>query len=101
MTRIRLAPEARTDLDNIWLYVARGSGSEDAATRMVEAITSKFALFSRFPFIGKSLQAEKHPHVRTFPVHHYVIFYRPTGTELRILRVIHASRDAFAEFVEP
>jgi plasmid stabilization system protein ParE len=36
MTRIRLSPAARTDLDEIWLYVASETGSEITATRLVE-----------------------------------------------------------------
>lgn len=99
MTRIRLAPAACRDLDEIWLYVARESGSEDAATRVVERIVEKFALFARFPFTGRSIAEDRHPNVRTFSADHYLIFYRPTGSEIRILRVIHSSRDAAAQFL--
>jgi hypothetical protein len=35
----RVAPQAGTDLDDIWLYVARESGSMDVATRLIDAIT--------------------------------------------------------------
>lgn len=99
MKRIRLAPAARRDLDEIWVYIARESGSEDAATRVLERIAEKFALFARFPFIGRETAAERHPDVRTFLADGYVIFYRPAGSEIRILRVIHARRDAMAEFL--
>ncbi|HWG19142.1 MAG TPA: type II toxin-antitoxin system RelE/ParE family toxin [Terracidiphilus sp.] len=99
MTRIRLAPAARRDLDEIWLYVARESGSEDAATRVVERIIEKFAMFARFPFIGRSIAADRHPDVRTFPADRYVIFYRPAGGEIRILRILHASLGAVTEFL--
>lgn len=98
--RIRLAPQARSDLDAIWLYVAREGGSEDAATRVVQSITGKFALFARFPFVGKSLGSERHSDVRTFVVQQHLIFYQPLAAEIRILRVIHASRDALAVFAE-
>jgi toxin ParE1/3/4 len=96
--RIRLAPQARSDLDAIWLYIARDSGSEDAATKVVESISLKFALFARFPFIGKTLGLDKHPEVRTFAAPPHLIFYRPSAEEIRILRVIHGSRDAIAVF---
>jgi len=92
--RIRIPPQARADLDGIWLYIARESGSPDTATRAVESIVDKFALFSKFPHIGKSLEAESRPNVRTFPVGNYVIFYSVRPGEIRILRIIHASRDA-------
>lgn len=98
--RIRVAPQARADLDSIWLYAARETGSDAAATRLVEAITSKFALFTRFPHIGKSLGTDRHSDVRTFAMDRHLIFYRPLSGEIRILRVIHASRDALAVFQE-
>lgn len=98
--RIRLAPQARTDLDAIWLYVACESGSQESATRSIVAITSKFALFASFPYIGKSLESELRPQVRTFPVGNHLIFYSVKTSEIRILRIIHSSRDAYAIFME-
>jgi toxin ParE1/3/4 len=98
--RIRVAPQARADLDEIWLYIARESGNHAIATRVVGSITDRFGLFSRFPNIGKSLESELRPNVRTFPVNSYVIFYSVRPGEVRILRIIHARRDAQAIFVE-
>lgn len=36
----RVAPQAEADLDDIWLFIARESGSIPAATRLIDAITS-------------------------------------------------------------
>jgi plasmid stabilization system protein ParE len=44
--RIRLAPQAREDLDATWLYIARESGSQAVATRVVSSITDKFGVSS-------------------------------------------------------
>jgi len=47
-----VAPQAEADLDDIWLYVARESGSMDVATRIVDSITDRFCfgkLSSRRP----------------------------------------------------
>jgi plasmid stabilization system protein ParE len=96
--RIRLAPQARSDLDEIWLFIARDSQSAVRATRVVESITGKFALFAQFPSIGKSLDSVSRPHIHTFPVSNYVIFYSVKHHEVRILRIIHASRDAYSVF---
>jgi toxin ParE1/3/4 len=98
--RIRLAPRARADLDEIWLYIARESGSQAIATRTVASITDKFGLFAKFPHVGKSLESELRPNVRTFPVNSHMIFYSTKPGEIRILRIIHASRDAQAVFFE-
>jgi toxin ParE1/3/4 len=96
--RIRIAPQARADLDAIWLHIARDAASESIATHLIESIVAKFALFARFPFIGRTLASERHLDVRSFAVHQYVVFYRPLPSEIRILRVIHTSRDAFFLF---
>lgn len=98
--QIRLAPQARTDLDAIWLYMAQESGSEAPANRLIAAIAERFQMLARFPYIGKSQEAELRAHIRTFPVGKHLIFYSIRPDELRILRVIHASRDAYAVFTQ-
>jgi hypothetical protein len=35
----RRAPEADTELDDIWLYIAKKSGSMDIADRLIDSIT--------------------------------------------------------------
>jgi toxin ParE1/3/4 len=96
--RIRLAPQARADLDAIWLYLAQESGNQELATRVVNLVTDKFALFVKFPHIGKSMESELRPNIRTFPVSNYLIFYSVKPEEIRILRILHNSRDAHAVF---
>lgn len=98
--RIRLAPQARADLDEIWLYVAQESGSISTATRLIDSIAGKFTLLAQHPFIGRSLESHLRPGVRTFSAGNYLIFYSLRAEELRILRIIHASRDAFSVFAQ-
>jgi toxin ParE1/3/4 len=98
--RIRLAPQARSDLDEIWIYVARNSGSLEVATRHVDSIVRSFGLLARFPLIGRSLEASKRPDIRPLVAGNYIVFYRPIESEIRVLRVIHAARDAYALFME-
>jgi plasmid stabilization system protein ParE len=50
----RIAPRAETDLDDIWLYVARESASMDAVTRLVDSITERFFLLASFPYLGRA-----------------------------------------------
>jgi methenyltetrahydromethanopterin cyclohydrolase len=38
----RVAPEAEVELDNIWYYVAKASGSIEAADRVIDTITERF-----------------------------------------------------------
>jgi plasmid stabilization system protein ParE len=98
--RIRLALQARTDLDLIWLFVARESGNHEIASRVVGSIVDKFSLFAKFPYIGKTLASERHPNVRIFPASNYLIFYSIQPEEIRVLRIIHASRDVQAIFAD-
>lgn len=95
--KIRIASAARGDIDAIWLSLAQNSGP-DVATALLEALAEKFSLFARFPGIGRPLDAGQVHGVRTFAIDRYMIFYRHTESEIRILRVIHTSRDAFAVF---
>jgi len=52
MSEFRLAPEAEAELDDIWLYIARGSGSTDIATRVIDNITDCFWLLATYPYLG-------------------------------------------------
>ena len=45
----RVAPLAEADLDDIWLYVARESGSLETANRLIDRLTDRFLLLASFP----------------------------------------------------
>ena len=65
MSEFRLAPEAEAELDDIWLHIARESGSLDIATRVVEASTGRFWLLARYPFMGRRRDEDLRPGLRT------------------------------------
>jgi plasmid stabilization system protein ParE len=96
--RILGAPQASADLDAIWLYIAQEGASPTIATRIIGSITDKFGLFARFPHIGESLKSHLRPNTRTFTVNNHMIFYSVKAGEIRILRIIHTSRDVHAIF---
>lgn len=54
MSEFRLSPEAESQLDGIWLYIARESGSIDVATRVVDGFTEHLWLLARYPYMGAS-----------------------------------------------
>jgi plasmid stabilization system protein ParE len=68
MGGFRLSPEAEADLDDIWLYVARESGSIDAANRLIDSLTVRFVLLARHPHIGRQRDADLRPGLRSFSV---------------------------------
>ena len=92
----RLAPEVETQLDEIWYYTARESGSTQIANRLIDSITERFFLLAGFPHAGR-LRSDLRPKLRSFPVGDYVIFYRIEGEDVHILHVVHGRRDIEAQ----
>jgi toxin ParE1/3/4 len=88
----RLAPEAETDLDDIWYYIAKENGGIQIADRLIESIADRFFLIATNPHIGRS-RDEWRLGLRSFPVGKHVIIYRVEDNSVLILRVIRGSRD--------
>ena len=88
----RVAPRAETDLDDIWIYVARDSGSLEVANRLIDTITDRFFTLSRFPHIGRSRHEDFGPGYRSLTVGEYVIVYCVEEDDVLILRVVHGRR---------
>jgi toxin ParE1/3/4 len=89
----RLAPRAERDLDEIWLYVAKESGSIEIANGLIDTITDRFFELARFPHIGR---AREHfgPGYRSIGVGQYVIVYCVENQDVFILRVVHGRGNA-------
>lgn len=99
MSEFRLAPEAEAELDDIWLHIARESGSIDIATRAVENITERFWLLARYPYLGRARDEDLRPGLRSFPADDYVIIHRIVEDDVvLILHVVHGRRDLGALF---
>jgi len=92
------APQADSDLDDIWYYVATRSGSFDIADRLVDSITDRFFLLASRPNIGRARDEDLRPGLRSFPVGEYVIIYRVHDQDVVVLRVLRGSRDIEALF---
>jgi toxin ParE1/3/4 len=93
----RVAPEAESDLDEIWYYVAEESGSIETADRLIDSITDRFFLLARSPYIGRS-RDDLGPGYRGFPVETYLIIYCLEGGDVLVLRVVHGRRELGALF---
>ena len=48
------APEVDADLDDIWYYAAKNSGSMDIADRLIDSITDRFFLLADYPHLGRA-----------------------------------------------
>ena len=94
----RLAPGAETDLDEIWCYVAKESGSIEIANRLIDSITDRFSLLAGFPYIGRSRNEDFGVGCRSLAVGEYVIVYCLEAEDVLVLRVAHGRRDIEALF---
>ncbi len=99
MKRIRVSGLAERDLDNIWNYIARSSGSIEVADRVLDSVTTTFRLLARAPEAG-SHRDEIEPGARGFPAGKYIIYYHQSGRRLVISRVIHGMRDQKRAFLD-
>ena len=88
-----VASQAKADLDQIWHYLYKESGSTDVADRQIDAITERFHLLGDHPFAGRTRDDDLGPGRRSFPVDRYIIVYRVIGYDADILRVAHSSQD--------
>jgi toxin ParE1/3/4 len=89
----RLSPQADSDLDDIWYYVASTSGSMEIADRLIDSITHRFVPLATHPNIGRVRDEDLRPGIRSFPVGEYMILYRIEDEDVLILRVLRAARN--------
>lgn len=94
----RVSPQAATDLDGIWYYVATESGNVQVANQVVDSITDRFLLLASHPYLGRGREDDFGVGSRSFPVGEYVIVYSVEDEEVQILRVAHGKRDLEALF---
>ncbi|HUE20719.1 MAG TPA: type II toxin-antitoxin system RelE/ParE family toxin [Bryobacteraceae bacterium] len=98
MSELRLSPEAEAELDGIWIYLARESGSIDIATRVVESINERIWLLARHPHVGRR-RDDLGPGVRSITAGDYVVLHRIAEDDVvSILHVVHGGRDIDALF---
>jgi toxin ParE1/3/4 len=92
MNRFRVAPLARSDLDEIHDYIARDKPK--AAQSWLDRTMAKFALLAANPTMGQA-RDELRPNLRCVSQGNYIIFFRQITDQniLEIARVIHAARD--------
>lgn len=92
MTGFSLAPEARSDIQEIWTYIA--DDNLEAAGRVRRAFLEACRLLAIHPRVGhKRADLTTRGDVLFWPVYSYLIVYRPRTKPIQILRVLHGKRD--------
>jgi toxin ParE1/3/4 len=89
---IRTSPEAESELDDVWYYIATESSSIEVAERMLDAINNQFALLSKHPLLGRS-RDDLRLGLRSITVGVYVVLYRVEHEDVVILHVLQGRRD--------
>ncbi len=83
----RLAPEARRDLEAIWLYTLEEWGLEQA-NRYTDELTDVFTQLAVGPQLGTACD-----HIRTgyrrSRVGRHVVYYRMTDYGIAVVRILH------------
>lgn len=95
MPNIIRSPLANADIIEIWNYIAEDNPA--AADRLLTKFDDTFRRILHQPGIGR-LTDELGAGLRMFPIGSYFIFYRPTGFDVTIFRVLNGARDIGADF---
>jgi len=90
MNQYRVSAEARSDLGEIWLYIAQDN--PNAADKYIRSVVSRFPTLASMPQMGRE-RSELSPGLRSFVVGHHVIFYRLFDGGVEIARVLDGVRD--------
>ena len=94
MSLYLLTPQAEDDLFDIWSYIAKDN--LEAADRVETQIYAACAFLASTPQAGhvRSDLTTRKVRFWTLPhLSHYIIVYDPACDPLRIIRILHGSRD--------
>lgn len=97
MKRALFSPRARNDLLDIWAYIA--SDSTQTADAWIARILETADVLASFPYLGR-LRPELSHSPRSMAIESFVLFYELAGNSIRVLRILHGSRDIPSFFLE-
>ena len=86
--RIKWAPEARRQVDEIWHYIALDDPG--AADRMVTRLVAAVEKLAHFPHLGRPGREGSRELVVVGT--HFVVVYRVEGEEIKIGTVVHGAQ---------
>jgi toxin ParE1/3/4 len=90
MARLRLAPAAARDLQKISDDITAAAG-ERVALGFIGRLRRSLEGLPDFPRMGR-LRAGFGPGVRSWALSPYVAFYRQSGPDVEIIRIVHGRR---------
>ena len=90
MPKVVHSPEAKTDLQEIWDYIAQDSVFQ--ADRLLLRFRDKLEYLAKWKTIGRP-RPELVKGCRSYPFGKYCFYFRPTDTGIEVLRILHSARD--------
>jgi plasmid stabilization system protein ParE len=90
MPLLKKSPQADQDLLEIWLYIAEDSPVN--ADRYLDKINDTVNRLAEFSDMGIE-RPELAKALFSFPLDHYILYYRKIEQGIELVRVLHTSRD--------
>lgn len=94
MSRYQISTPARRDLIEIRNFIAKGNRA--AARKVLAQIQAACRMLAKRPQLGHLRTDLASEPLRFWPVHSYLIIYRPNSKPIEIVRVLHGARDLSA-----
>lgn len=91
-----LTPDAAADLSEIVEFVQADSTAN--AMRLIDEFERAFHLIARRRRIGHRRDDLADETLRVFPLHSFLIIYRPETSPVQVIRKLHGARDLNAFF---
>lgn len=98
MNSVRLTPQAKADLDDIWNYTAKQWNTKQAEAYM-RALDSTFHLLVLNPRLGRNIDDIRKGYFK-FPTASHILIYRMNKEQVEIVRILHKSSDVEARLGE-
>jgi len=97
MKGYELSAEALADLQEIWVYIAQDNPT--AADKVEADIYQACELLAKNPRLGHQRSDLTNEAVLFWPVRgHYLVIYQRSAEPLKVVRILHAGRDAKEAF---
>lgn len=83
----RLTPQARADMEAVWLYSLSEWGTKQAE-RYIDDLAEAFRFLTQSPKAGVMCENIRQGY-RRYPVIRHVIYYRETAYGIEVIRILH------------
>jgi toxin ParE1/3/4 len=90
MSNVTYSELADRDLDDIWDYIAEDSVFQ--ADRLWQRMRDKLEYLAKWQTLGRP-RPELSKGCRSYPFGNYCFYFRPAGSGIEVLRILHSARD--------